>query len=99
MDAGGHETVEPFVALGFCAGVTSRMRVIPHMTVAPYRNPFMLAKAITTLDIVSGGRATIGLGSGYLRSEFRSAPLRSFPIDGKRCVDGRSNYRPRFFNK
>lgn len=72
MDAGGHETVEPFVALGFCAGVTSRMRLVPHMTVAPYRNPFLLAKAITTLDIVSGGRATIGLGSGYLRSEFRA---------------------------
>jgi probable F420-dependent oxidoreductase len=70
MSLGGHETMEPFVALAYCAGVTSRMRLITHMAVAPYRNPLLLAKEITTLDIVSGGRAIIGLGSGYLRSEF-----------------------------
>ncbi|MGD9796593.1 MAG: LLM class F420-dependent oxidoreductase [Acidimicrobiia bacterium] len=70
MDRGGHETLEPFVALAYCAGVTTTMRLITHMAVAPYRNPFLLAKEITTLDVVSGGRATIGLGSGYLRSEF-----------------------------
>ncbi|HEY2332502.1 MAG TPA: LLM class F420-dependent oxidoreductase [Acidimicrobiales bacterium] len=70
MDRGGHETLEPFVALAYCAGVTTTMRLVTHMAVAPYRNPFLLAKEITTLDVVSGGRATIGLGSGYLRSEF-----------------------------
>jgi probable F420-dependent oxidoreductase len=70
MDRGGHETLEPFVALAFCAAVTTRMRLVTHMAVAPYRNPFHLAKEITALDVVSGGRAIIGLGSGYLRSEF-----------------------------
>jgi probable F420-dependent oxidoreductase len=70
MDRGGHETLEPFVALAYCAGVTTTMRLVTHMAVAPYRNPFLLAKEITTLDVVSGGRAIIGLGSGYLRSEF-----------------------------
>jgi probable F420-dependent oxidoreductase len=70
MERGGHETLEPFVALAYCAGVTTTMRLVTHMAVAPYRNPFFLAKEITTLDVVSGGRATIGLGSGYLRSEF-----------------------------
>lgn len=69
-DRGGHATLEPFVALAYCAGVTSRMRLITHMAVAAYRNPLMLARLMTTLDIVSGGRATIGLGTGYLRGEF-----------------------------
>lgn len=46
------------------------MRLMTHMAVAGYRNPFQLAKAITTLDVVSNGRTIVGLGSGYLRSEF-----------------------------
>nr|WP_131759849.1 LLM class flavin-dependent oxidoreductase [Actinomadura fibrosa] len=40
--------------------------------VAPYRNPFPLAKAAATLDRLSGGRLTLGLGTGYQKSEFRA---------------------------
>ncbi|MGD9797930.1 MAG: LLM class F420-dependent oxidoreductase [Acidimicrobiia bacterium] len=70
MEMGGHGTFEPFVALAYCAGLTTSMRLMSHMAVAGFRNPFQLAKAITTLDVVSNGRAILGLGSGYLRSEF-----------------------------
>jgi probable F420-dependent oxidoreductase len=40
------------------------------LSVAPYRNPFLLAKAAASLDIVSGGRFILGLGTGYLKTEF-----------------------------
>lgn len=70
MDRGGHGTFEPFVALAYCAGLATTMKLMTHMAIAGYRNPFQMAKAITTLDVVSNGRAIVGLGSGYLRSEF-----------------------------
>jgi len=70
LNGGGHETFDPFVALGFCAAVTTRIRLLTWLSVVPYRNPFLAAKSMTTVDLVSGGRATFALGSGYLRSEF-----------------------------
>ena len=41
-----------------------------HLAVVPYRNPLLQAKSMTTVDVLSGGRATFILGTGYLRSEF-----------------------------
>lgn len=70
LEAGGHETFDPFAALAFCAAVTSRLRLITWLTVLPYRNPFIAAKSMTTLDLLSGGRTTFVVGTGYLRSEF-----------------------------
>jgi probable F420-dependent oxidoreductase len=70
LDAGGHDTLDPFAGLSFFAGCTSTIRLMTYLTVVPYRNPFVLAKAMTSLDLVSGGRATFTLGTGYLRSEF-----------------------------
>ncbi len=70
LDAGGHDTLDPFAGLSFFAACTSTIRLMTYLTVVPYRNPFVLAKAMTTVDVVSGGRATFTLGTGYLRSEF-----------------------------
>jgi probable F420-dependent oxidoreductase len=70
LRGGGHETFDPFVALGYLAGVTSRIRLMTHLVVVPYRNPFIQAKSMTSVDVLSGGRATFVLGTGYLRSEF-----------------------------
>lgn len=70
LDAGGHDTFDPFVGLAFFAASTSTLRVMTYLTVVPYRNPFALAKAMTSVDVLSGGRATFVLGTGYLRSEF-----------------------------
>jgi probable F420-dependent oxidoreductase len=70
LEGGGHETFDPFAALTFCAAVTSRIRLMTHLSVVPYRNPFLQAKSMTTVDVLSGGRATFILGTGYLRSEF-----------------------------
>jgi probable F420-dependent oxidoreductase len=70
LDRGGHETLDPFVGLGFFAAATTTMRLLTSLCVVPYRNPFVTAKAMAAVDIVSGGRATFVLGTGYLRSEF-----------------------------
>jgi probable F420-dependent oxidoreductase len=67
---GGHATIDPFVGLGFCAAVTTRLRLMTALTVVPYRNPLLMAKSMTAVDVLSGGRATFQLGTGYLRSEF-----------------------------
>lgn len=72
LDAGGHESLDVFGALGFCAAHTSRIRLMTYLLVVPYRNPFLAAKALTTLDLLSGGRLTVGVAAGYLRSEFRA---------------------------
>ncbi len=70
LAAGGHQTIDPFIALGAAAAVTSRIKLLTYLAVAPYRNPLMLAKAATTVDLLSNGRFILGLGTGYLKSEF-----------------------------
>ncbi len=70
LDSGGHETLDPFVGLGFLAAATTKIRVLTSLCVVPYRNPFLTAKSMTAVDVLSGGRATFVLGTGYLRSEF-----------------------------
>jgi probable F420-dependent oxidoreductase len=70
MRAGGHDAFDPFAALGFCAAVTRRMLLMTYLLVLPYRNPLLAAKAAATVDVLSRGRLVLGVGSGYLRSEF-----------------------------
>jgi probable F420-dependent oxidoreductase len=70
LDGGGHDALDPFVALAFCAAATERIRLIPNIVVLPYRNPFVVAKAAATLDVLSGGRFTLSVGAGYLKGEF-----------------------------
>lgn len=70
LDAGGHQTLDPFVALGAVAASTSRLRLLTYLAVLPYRNPLMLAKAAATVDKLSGGRFVLGAGAGYLKAEF-----------------------------
>lgn len=70
LGAGGHQTLDPFVALGHVAAVTQRLRLLTYLAVAPYRNPNLLAKSAATVDKLSGGRLVLGLGVGYLKSEY-----------------------------
>ncbi|MCX5045855.1 LLM class F420-dependent oxidoreductase [Aldersonia sp. NBC_00410] len=72
LGAGGHQTIDPLVALGYVAGATTRLKLLTYLAVAPYRNPFLLAKAAATLDKLSSGRAILGLGAGYQKSEFHA---------------------------
>lgn len=68
--AGGHHALDPFVALSFAAAATTRLRLLTQVIVLPYRNPFLVAKAASTLDVLSGGRLILGVAAGYLEAEF-----------------------------
>ncbi|MDY6995520.1 MAG: LLM class F420-dependent oxidoreductase [Actinomycetota bacterium] len=70
LESGGHDALDPFVAMGFAAAHTTTLRLIPNIVVLPYRNPFVVAKAGATLDLVSDGRFTLAVGVGYLKREF-----------------------------
>lgn len=67
---GGEQWFDPFVLLSFFAARTAMIRLITHVIVLPYRSPFAVAKAVASLDRLSGGRAVLGAGSGYLKAEF-----------------------------
>jgi probable F420-dependent oxidoreductase len=70
LESGGHDAVDPFVAMGYAAARTTTLRLIPNIVVLPYRNPFVVAKSGATLDLLSGGRFTLAVGVGYLKREF-----------------------------
>ena len=70
LEAGGHDALDPFVAMGYAAARTTTLRLIPNIVVLPYRNPFVVAKSGATLDLLSGGRFTLAVGVGYLKREF-----------------------------
>jgi probable F420-dependent oxidoreductase len=69
-EGGGHQTLDPFVALGAAAAVTERIKLLTYLAVAPYRNPLLLAKTAATVDLISNERLILGLGTGYQKSEF-----------------------------
>jgi probable F420-dependent oxidoreductase len=66
----GHDAVDPFVALAVAAAVTRRIRLVVYATIVSIRNPFLLAKTVATLDVISGGRVELGMVAGYLPEEF-----------------------------
>jgi probable F420-dependent oxidoreductase len=70
LEAGGHDALDPFVAMSFAAARTERIRLVPNIVVLAYRNPFVVAKAGATLDLLSDGRFTLAVGAGYLKAEF-----------------------------
>ena len=70
LEAGGHDALDPFVAMGFAAARTTTLRLIPNIVVLPYRNPLLVAKSGATLDLLSGARFTLAVGVGYLKREF-----------------------------
>ncbi len=70
LEHGGHPTLDPFVVLSFVAAATRRIRLHTHILVLAYRNPFIVAKSVASLDRLSGGRFTLGIGTGYLKAEY-----------------------------
>jgi probable F420-dependent oxidoreductase len=57
--------------LAYVAGATTRIGLLSHILVLPYRHPLVVAKQYGTLDHLSGGRVILGVGSGHLKPEFR----------------------------
>jgi alkanesulfonate monooxygenase SsuD/methylene tetrahydromethanopterin reductase-like flavin-dependent oxidoreductase (luciferase family) len=75
--------VEAYTTLGFIAAHTQRARLLTLATAATYREPGLLAKIVTTLDVLSGGRAMLGIGAADYAEEADGLGL-PFPTLGER---------------
>src|SRR5882762_1709079 len=72
--------LEGYTALGFVAGCTERLRLRLLVTGVTYRHPGILAKTVTTLDVVSGGRAELGIGAAWYEREHRGLGVPFPPV-------------------
>jgi F420-dependent oxidoreductase-like protein len=77
------DMLEAYTTLGFLAGCTSRARLGTLVTGVHYRHPGVLIKQVTTLDVLSGGRAWLGIGAGWYERESRGLGV-PFPPLGQR---------------
>jgi F420-dependent oxidoreductase-like protein len=64
-----HEMLEAYTTLGYLAAKTEHIELLAWVTAAIYREPGLLAKAATTLDVLSNGRAWLGIGAGWNEEE------------------------------
>jgi F420-dependent oxidoreductase-like protein len=74
------EMLEAYTTLGYLAGVTSRAKLLTVVTGAVYRHPGILAKIVTTLDVLSGGRAWLGIGAAWNEEESRGLGIPFPPV-------------------
>jgi probable F420-dependent oxidoreductase len=78
--------LDPVVALAYVAAATTRIRLGTGIIILPQRNPLVLAKELASVDVLSGGRLTFGLGIGYLKPEFDALGI-PFADKGPRAMD------------
>ncbi len=72
--------LEAYTTLGYLAASTSRARLLAVVTGVPYRHPGVLAKIVTTLDVLSGGRAWLGIGAAWYEQEARALGIPFPPL-------------------
>jgi F420-dependent oxidoreductase-like protein len=75
-----HEMLEAYTTLGFLAAQTSRVELGAWVSAVVYREPGLLAKMVTTLDVLSGGRAWLGIGAAWNEPEARGLGLPFPPL-------------------
>src|SRR5919108_987345 len=69
----GHgDALEQLTLMAFVAGITTRLRLVTSVMILPYRNPVLTAKMLASVDVLSRGRVTVGVGVGWLREEFEA---------------------------
>ena len=66
---------DPMLALAFVAGITTKIKLATGIYVLPIRNPVTTAKAVASLDVLSGGRFIFGIGIGWLEEEFEAVGM------------------------
>jgi F420-dependent oxidoreductase-like protein len=77
------EMLEAYTTLGYLAGHTKRAKLLTLVTAVVYREPGMLAKEVTALDVLSGGRAMLGIGAGWNEQEAKGLGV-PFPPTAER---------------
>lgn len=76
------DALEQLSLMAFVAGATERLRLIASVMVLPHRNPVLAAKMIATIDVLSRGRVTLGIGVGWMREEFAALGAPDFDRRG-----------------
>src|SRR5437763_3100174 len=79
---GQGDALEQLSLMAFVAARTSRLRLVTSVMILPYRNPVFTAKALATIDVLSRGRVTVGVGVGWLREEFQALGAADFDRRG-----------------
>jgi F420-dependent oxidoreductase-like protein len=74
------DMLEAYTTLGYLAASTSRARLLTVVTGVPYRHPGVLAKIVSTLDVLSGGRAWLGIGAAWYEQEARALGIPFPPL-------------------
>jgi F420-dependent oxidoreductase-like protein len=74
------DMLEGYTALGYLAAITKRVRLMTLVTGVTYRSPGLLAKEVTTLDVLSNGRAALGIGAGWNAEEAAGLGLGFAPL-------------------
>ena len=81
--AASGECMEQFTLLAFLAAITTRARLLTSVTVVPHRGAIETAKLVATIDNLSGGRFTFGVGAGWMEEEFKALQAPPFAARGK----------------
>jgi probable F420-dependent oxidoreductase len=66
---------DPLIPLAYAAALTIRLKLSTGVIILPQRHPLYLAKQLATLDLLSGGRMMVGIGSGWMKEEFDSLQI------------------------
>ncbi|MCI0546171.1 MAG: TIGR03619 family F420-dependent LLM class oxidoreductase, partial [Candidatus Rokubacteria bacterium] len=79
---GEGDALEQLALMAFIAGKTRALRLVTSVMIVPYRNPVATAKTLATIDVLSRGRVTVGVGVGWLREEFEALAAPDFDRRG-----------------
>ena len=80
---GGGDCMEQFTLMAWLCAATTKLRLLTSIVVIPHRNPLFMAKSIATMDVLSGGRVSIGCGTGWMREEFEALGIAPFEKRGQ----------------
>ena len=79
---GQGDALEQLALMAFIAGKTQSLRLVTSVMIVPHRNPVVTAKMLATIDVLSKGRVTVGVGVGWLREEFQALGAPDFDRRG-----------------